>query len=58
MFAAWYLFRILSAHGCMLPNTNTGLFTRCTGEPITGMPGLWQGKRFITERQPDEEMRS
>ena len=40
----------------MLPNTHTASFTRCTRGPITGKPGLWQGKRFTIERQPDEEM--
>ena len=40
----------------LLPNINTGSFTHHTGGPITGTPGLQQGKRFIIERQPDEEM--
>ena len=36
-------------------------FTHRTVGPIKEknpeMPGWWQGKRFIMERQPDEEMR-
>ena len=42
--------------GGSVTNTNTSSFTCHIGGPITGMPGLWQGKRFIIERLPDKEM--
>ena len=40
----------------MLPNTNTVCLPEKQPKPITEIPGLQQGKRFIIKRQQDEEM--